>query len=794
MASQVNKSSSTLQIICQLAGFLFALGACGSFPSNFAWSQSNSNSAPRLDRWEVLGPGGGGAQFNPTISPVDPNLVLVSCDMTGSYISLDGGNSWRMFNLRGVVRFFVADPRDSNIIYAATEGLYRSRNKGKTWDLIYPVQNDFPKPVISGDHAEERLMTRQGIHSVVNALAVDPDDSNSLFAAISVGGKSGLYHSQDGAKSWQILASLPTAAGKIYIDPFSPRSKRKLFVALANSVAVLENGVLQSQTGPAAVDRFLDIAGGFSKQAAKPVFYAVSGLDWRGGNTGITGLFLSADGGANWRKIPIDFLSQAPAGAAELELRAVGTSFHHPETAYLSFRDHSKSLTANQRAMGVAKTADSGKTWHFVWRDTETESAANVQDPWISRRFGPGWGENPFALGVSPNDPDICFATDFGRTTRTRDGGQTWQGVYARTLDDGSSVTTGLDVLTTHGIHFDPFDPTHWFVSFTDIGLFESRQNGHSWKEASSRGIPEQWQNTAYWVVFDPSVKGRIWAAVSDTHDLPRPKMWRRVRVGHYLGGVVISEDGGNTWKPSSDGMAQTAAVHILLDQSSSPSARTLYVCGFGKGVYKSTDGGRHWLLKNTGLEGTEPFAWRSVQDANGQLYLLAARRSENGKIGTSGDGALYRSTDGAEHWQKLNLPSGCNAPNGLAIDPRDPNRLYLAAWGRPVSSEVSSGDTGGGIFLSTNAGETWRNVLDRDQHIFDVTIDPNKPNVLYATGFESAVWKSTDLGEDWTRVKGYDFKWGQRVFLDPANTQMIYVCTYGGAIWHGPADAADSN
>src|SRR5215471_10782567 len=73
--------------------------------------------------WRVLGPGGGGAQFNPTVSPVDPNLVLVNCDMTGTYISMDGGNTWRMFNLRGVARFIVPDPVDSNIIYVATGGL-----------------------------------------------------------------------------------------------------------------------------------------------------------------------------------------------------------------------------------------------------------------------------------------------------------------------------------------------------------------------------------------------------------------------------------------------------------------------------------------------------------------------------------------------------------------------------------------------------------------------------------------------------------------------------------------------
>src|SRR5580692_12073936 len=58
---------------------------------------------PRLDRWRLVGPGGGGAQYNPSISPLDPNIVLLSCDMGGAYISVDGGTSWREFNLRSGV-------------------------------------------------------------------------------------------------------------------------------------------------------------------------------------------------------------------------------------------------------------------------------------------------------------------------------------------------------------------------------------------------------------------------------------------------------------------------------------------------------------------------------------------------------------------------------------------------------------------------------------------------------------------------------------------------------------------
>jgi photosystem II stability/assembly factor-like uncharacterized protein len=281
---------------------------------------------------------------------------------------------------------------------------------------------------------------------------------------------------------------------------------------------------------------------------------------------------------------------------------------------------------------------------------------------------------------------------------------------------------------------------------------------------------------------FDPAVRGRMWAAMSGTHDLPRAKMWRRASPDSYTGGVVRSDDGGRTWRVQNNGMPQTAATHILRDP-----AGALYVTGFGRGVFKSTDGGEHWSLKNAGISGDQPFAWRTVRDPRGALYLIVARRSDDGTFGNAGDGALYRSSDGAEHWSRVPLPTGLNGPNGLAIDPRDTARLYLAAWGR----STREGAADGGIYLSTNGGTSWRRVLDEDQHIYDVTIDAKDTRVLYATGFESAAWRSADRGLTWKRIAGYDFKWGHRVTVDPQDRGMIYITTFGGSVWYGRADSA---
>jgi|SRR5579859_7970864 len=90
--------------------------------------------------------------------------------------------------------------------------------------------------------------------------------------------------------------------------------------------------------------------------------------------------------------------------------------------------------------------------------------------------------------------------------------------VYSRRLEDGSYTSTGLDVTTNYGVHFDPFDPKRMFISYTDIGLFRSENSGLGWFSATET-VPQSWVNTTYWMVFDPKVRGRAWAVMGGTHD-----------------------------------------------------------------------------------------------------------------------------------------------------------------------------------------------------------------------------------------------------------------------------------
>lgn len=717
-----------------------AFGCCGQRPGNFV----------------VIGPGGGGAMFNPTISPHDVNTVLVSCDMTGSYITHDGGQSWRMFNLRGRVEFFAFDPKDPQVIYAETRALWRSQDGGQTWTLLYPKAASVKGIEMNSDHAEETLLAEPDPLGLITALAIDPEDSHILYAAASKKSSNGLFVSHDAGQTWTREASLPEPAVRIWVDPRSTRETRAVIIGCRHSIQVKTASGVETRAAPDSA-AFIDLSAGFQGSAA--IIYGATKK----------GAFVSVDGGANWRKFVL------PGQGAWV--RTIATSLRHASVAYLSYNQLELD---GKRWDGVAKTTDAGQTWNLSWKDGR-ESGPNVHDAWISERFGPGWGENPLMLGVAEDDPNLCYTTDLGRTMKTADGGATWTAVYSRRLPEQGWTSTGLDVTTNYGIHFDPFDMRRQFITYTDIGLFRSEDGGKSWM-SSTDGVPARWVNTTYWMVFDPDVRGRAWSVNSGTHDLPRPKMWRRASVLSYKGGVCRSDDGGKTWAKSNTGMEETAPTHILIDPRSSREARTLYVAAFGRGVYKSVDGGTTWSLKNNGIKQKEPFAWRLAQASDGTLYVLVARRSDDGSIGNDGDGAIYRSNDGAEHWNMVAMPAGVNAPNGLAIDPKVSSRLYLAAWARATGMHGE----GGGIYLSNDSGRTWRQVLGQDQHVYDVTIDARDSTVLFASGFESSAWSSNDRGEHWRRIAGFNFKWGHRVIPDPLEKDSVYVTTFGGSVWHG--------
>jgi photosystem II stability/assembly factor-like uncharacterized protein len=722
--------------------------------------------SPRFDSWQVIGPGGAGGMFLPTISPHDPNVVLEHCDMTGAYITLDAGRSWRMFNLRGTVSAFAFDPRDRNVLYTGNHAVWQSIDAGRTWRMVLPNPARNTVEHMRDDHAAPLLTTDDPAYpgSRVRFMAVDPADSNNVCALFGGQGGRGaawLTVSRDRGHNWARLRQFPGQAMRtMYFDG-------TLRLVSESGVFALHSGEWEETPGPQGV-AIQSASGGLG------LLYATSAA----------GIHMSEDGGKTWRT------ADNPLPGTPRFLN-IACSALHARTAYVAFTEQ---RAGEGNVFGIAKTVDGGRRWAPVCEESR-KPASNVERAWIEDFYG---GTGPVRdLGVAPNNPDVCYATDScPRSFRTLDGGKSWQQVISRRVAGDRWTTTGFDVTTCYGVHFDPFDPKNVFISYTDVGLFKSADSGETWK-SSIAGIPRRWQNTTYWMEFDPKVKGMVWGAFARTHDLPRPKMWQRQEPDNYQGGVGTSTDGGEHWTVTNTGMPETAVTHIIMDPASPAGSRTLYACGFGRGVYKSRDNGKTWELKIAGIEKRQPFAWRITRATNGTLYLIVSRRNEVGYKGDAEDGALYRSADGGEHWVKMKLPEGLNGPTGLTLDPQDNRRMYLSAWGAQLADAGSAvvpagcrvpGVCGGGVYLSTDSGESWRRIFDASQHVYDVTVDARNPNIVYNCGFETGAWRSTDRGATWARIRGFNFKWGHRVIPDPAEAARIYITTFGGSVWHGPA------
>ncbi|MFC1614596.1 hypothetical protein ACFL5K_04800 [Gemmatimonadota bacterium] len=718
--------------------------------------------------WRVLGPGGGGSMFLPTVNPHDPDNVLVRCDMTGAYVTFNNAESWRMFNLRTVVKDFEFDYLAPGTVYAVNAALYRSTDNGRHWSLIYPEPGNITAERMVGDHAEQSFVTADGMpDGQMSKIRVDPQDSDHIWLTISnPGPENKILVSHDRGSSWDWI-NAEFYGNVLAIFPGSWWEKPGELIAITDRSCLLiteDTGEIVELARPSQTP-FIEVDGGKGEQGV--VLYILAGSEYTTHR-----VFTSVDLSSSWQRSEDIIFSGT-------QFSALATCEGQPEVAYLSCGYYYD--TGGQRLFGVLKTEDTGVTWSWVYQASADQVlSGNFDEGWMDREYGPIWREYAWSLGVAPSDPDICYAADWGATIRTLDGGANWEQVYTQMQPDGSAASRGLDVTTCYGVHFDPFDQDHLFISYTDIGLFHSLNGGESWFHTVD-GIPSNWVNTCYWLEFDPEIEGRIWSVWGNAHDLPRHKMFRNGFTGKY-GGVALSNDNGESWQTSNSGLpANTVCTHIVVDPRSSSASRTLYLCGFKQGVYKSTNGGASWI-PTAAVPGINNNYWRLALLPDGKLFLLVVRDRLDY---VTTPGGLFVSGNGGGSWQQVTLPQGVEFPNDLVYDPSDPERMYLSCW--PVYPQDGAYG-GGGLLITEDGGQSWRQVFRENAHVYAAAVDPDNTSTLYINTFDSAAFRSLDRGETWTRLKGYTFKWGHRPVIDPRNPEMLYLTTFGGSVYYGPA------
>src|SRR5579863_3488227 len=156
---------------------VFISVAINSFPQ--ANNSSNNN-------WQRLGPGGGGATFLPTFSYRSPQDFFIRCDMTGSYLTNDSGESYKQLNFDNGASSYAFDPNNNKIIYCGSVFLNRMTDGGKTWQQIFPKQSDITERKFYGDHAEYQIKANSSSlyadkYSQIKNIKVDPIDSRKVY-------------------------------------------------------------------------------------------------------------------------------------------------------------------------------------------------------------------------------------------------------------------------------------------------------------------------------------------------------------------------------------------------------------------------------------------------------------------------------------------------------------------------------------------------------------------------------------------------------------------------------------
>ncbi len=759
--------------------------------------------------WEKIGPGGGGATFIPTFSYQDTKDFLIRCDMTGSYLTKDGGQSYEQINFPNGAAGFAYDPKDSNTIYIGSNSLNQSRDGGKTWKMIFPKKEEIVKEIYMDDHASYEIEVAPGsLYENGRVANIKVDPVNSAFLYFSTGNF--FFHSTDGGATWK-KDNCGERIEFIYTNSKSLSSEVFIFTAASQYIFNKQTGGLIHKALPASMSPAFSFTGGIDSKTSNEVLYALhhdpnEEIDNEFGHSEV---WTSIDKGNTWQQLTNTVVTNNTAGIKPSYSMIACAELDASQAYLVTNRYEEKKGKGFIYWYGAFKTNDAGNNWEWVWKGgggsgqygvKDGIGVANLEDAWSEKAFG-GEYIRLMDVGVSPADGNTAIVTDWYRTMKTTDGGKTWKQVYSKPQGDGTFTSNGMDVTTAYGVHFDPFDSNHIAISYTDIGYHHSYNRGKSW-ERSVTGVPVEWINTCYWVLFDPQVKGRVWSAWSGMHDFPRGKMTRNPKwKENARGGICVSDDAGKTWRPSNEGMGNDApATCIIMDPESDAGSRILYASVYNKGVFKSTDDGKTWALKNKGIE-ANTCAFELTQTSKGDLFLTvsATPMHKDGKKGREFySGAVYKSTDGAESWTKLNVGNGLLFPNGMEYDPANPDKLFLACWAYIDLADLVGGDiaksTGGnevlkmpgGIFISEDAGKSWKQSFDEKQYMYDVTADPFHKDRFYAVAFNRAAYMTDDGGKSWKKIKGYDFHWGQRPVIDLNDRKKIYITTFGSSVWHG--------
>lgn len=731
--------------------------------------------------WEPIGLSGGGAMFTPAISPIDPDLMMVNCDMSCAFVSYTGGVTWRMIHhaqLRGNTRCRPAfHPTNVDVIFAANgwQGRLRiSRDRGVTWDEIGDV-----KGRLEGE------------------IAIDPDDPSIML----VGADRKVWLSRDGGMRWKPVLELQGDLLGFHFDRTSPARERTVFAAAQQGIwRSLDGGESWVDLSSLVPETPLRGFAGASNADSGEILLYIS-IGSRVEETDQGGVYRSGDRGTTWARAMGPGINQRGRNEKAPQYAHLLAADANPRIVYV-FNQGVDYTPPNHST--CYRSDDAGDHWRAVLFTNPQFEEFNLEHNYHTAYMGTSGNGLPYGVAIARSDPDRVITTDSMECYITRDGGRSWTNGHSKAAPGKDDIpkeflNTGLMVTSTWHYYIDPFERNRHYIAYTDIGFARSLTGGETWRFwpswARHRQIP--WYNTCYELAFDPELPGKIWGAFSNVHDIPNGNVitgthWTRLSEKQRTGGIAVSDDFAENWKPSNQGLPSAAACSVVLDPNSPIHQRMLYAAIYTHGVYRSIDDGKTWHPKSEGLgSAINKRACRVVLHRDGTLFCLITALYENEKFESEGVG-LYRSTDGGDRWELVNRTRPLLWPKDFTVHPENSREIYIGAC------DIRQGEQQGGLWRTQDGGETWNRIGRKGPQHFGAYLHPTRPGWIYMTLCEGApeagLWLSKDNGDNWLPFDSLPFCNIQRVMFDPDDPSVLYVTTFGGGVLKGPIEPHPSN
>ncbi|WP_167605159.1 WD40/YVTN/BNR-like repeat-containing protein [Maribellus sediminis] len=297
---------------------------------------------------------------------------------------------------------------------------------------------------------------------------------------------------------------------------------------------------------------------------------------------------------------------------------------------------------------------------------------------------------------------------------------------------------------------------------------------------------------------------GPAWASGRIADFAVNPKNPKEYYVGVASGNVWKTENNGTTWKPIFDNYGSYSIGIVELDPN---NPNVVWVgtgennhqraLGYGDGVYKSLDGGKSF--KNMGLKESRQIGGIVIDPRNSDVVFVAA---EGSVWGPGEERGLYKSTDGGETWNQVLSISENTGVNNVVMDPSNPDIMYATSEQRRRTSFTKiGGGPESAVYKSTDGGENWRKIMKGlpGVHLGGMGIDvsPVDPNYVYliveAADDKGGFFRSTDKGESWEKMSDYHSsgQYYNEIVCDPKDVDKVYstetvskVTVDGGKNW----------